>query len=162
MPGLTFRMLPQLFAVALLFLAGCGGADDNVEVFPVKGTVTFNGKPMVGGGSIAFVPTGGQKGKAAGGTINADGNYELTTYEAGDGSMVGDFRVVITQVVYEEPQNAGDSDERGGDVEAVEVVSEADRIPMIYSDAVSSPLSAKVEAREQTLDFPLTPQQPGA
>jgi hypothetical protein len=162
MPGLPFRAPLLWCAVALLFIVGCGGADDSVEVFPVKGTVNFNGKPMVGGGSIAFVPTGGQKGKAAGGTINSDGTYELTTYEAGDGSMVGDFRVVITQVVYEEPQNAGDSDERGGEVEAVEVVSEADRIPMVYSDAVSSPLSATVEAREQTLDFELKPQQPGA
>jgi hypothetical protein len=156
-------MPPLACAVVLLFIAGCGGADDSVEVFPVKGVVTFNGKPLVGGGSSAFVPPGGHKVKAAGGTINPDGTYELRTYEAGDGSMVGDFRVVITQVVYEEPQNAGDSDERGGEMESTAVVPEADRIPMIYSDAVSSPLSAKVEAKElNTIDFSLEPRQPGA
>lgn len=160
MPGFPFRLHHLTLAIALLFIAGCrGGADDNVEVFPVKGSVTFNGKPMVGGGSIAFFPTGGQKGKAPGGTIKPDGTYELMTYEAGDGSMTGDFRVVITQVVQEEPENAGDSDERGGDTESVAVVPEADRIPLIYSDAVNSPLTAKVEAKElNTIDFDLMPQ----
>lgn len=149
-------------ALVLAAVAGCGGGD-NVEVHPVKGTVSFEGKPMVGGGSIAFVPTGGQKGKAAGGVIREDGAYELTTYSEGDGSMAGDFRVVITQVVYQEPDVAGDTDVPGASAtpEPVSVVPEEDRIPMVYSDPTKSPLTAKVEAKDlNEINFDLK-RQPG-
>lgn len=153
---LTCRFTPMLLlGFALIFTGGCG-KNDNVEVYPVKGSVTFNGKPMAGGGSISFIPTGGQKGKTGGGIIEPDGTYELMTYTAGDGSMEGDFRVVITQVVQDEPQNAGDSDERGGEVAPVSVVPEEDQIPRIYADPNQSPLTATVKAQElNTIDFPL-------
>ena len=142
-------------------LAGCGGRGDDVEVFPVKGTVSFEGKPMVGGGSIAFIPTAGQQGKSAGGVINEDGTYSLSTYGDGDGSMTGEFRVLITQVVYEEPDFGGDSDAGGGEPQAVSVVPEESRIPLTYSDPTASPLTAKVEAKElNEINFELK-RQPG-
>jgi hypothetical protein len=144
----------------LVVNGGCG-KNDNVAVFPVKGIVNFNGKPMVGGGSIAFIPITSQEGKTAGGTINPDGTYELQTYESDrfDGSMAGNFRVIITQVVFEEPEYTGDADGSGVVVESTEGVPEDDRIPLIYSDPVSSPLTAKVEAKElNTINFDLTPQ----
>ncbi len=151
----------SMAGLAVILIAGCGKSD-NVQVYPVKGIVNFNGKPMVGGGSIAFIPQDNQAGKTAGGTINPDGTYELQTYETDgfDGSMPGDFRVLITQAVVDEPENTGDSDETGGGaMEAVSVVPEADRIPAIYSDPVASPLTAKVEAKDpNTIDFDLTPQ----
>jgi hypothetical protein len=147
--------------LAVMFVVGCGKSD-NVEVYPVKGIVNFNGKPMVGGGSIAFIPKDNQEGKTAGGTINADGSYELQTYDTDgfDGSMAGEFRVLITQVVVDEPENTGDSDETGGGArEAVSVVEEADRVPQIYSDPVGSPLTAKVEAKDpNVINFDLPPQ----
>jgi hypothetical protein len=141
--------------------SGCGGASDNVEVFPVKGKVNFNGKPMVGGGSISFVPTAKQQGKGAGGVINPDGSYVLGTYAEDDGSMIGDFRVVITQVVFDEPENTGDSDSGGmAQTEPITVVPEGDRIPPIYSDFAGSPLTAKVEAKDlNEIDFSLDLQK---
>lgn len=148
-------------AFALLFIGGCGESE-NVEVYPVKGVVNFNGKPMAGGGSIAFIPLNNQEGKSAGGTINPDGTYELQTYETDgfDGSMTGDFRVMITQMVVDEPEYTGDTDGTGAAaIEPVSIVPEEDRIPLIYSDPVSSPLTAKVEAKElNTINFDLTPQ----
>lgn len=154
--------LRALVLAAAATLAGCGGGD-NVAVYPVKGMVSFEGKPMVGGGSIAFVPAGGQRGKAAGAVIREDGTYELTTYSEGDGSMVGDFRVVVTQVVYQEPDFGGDSDKAGASAtpEPVSVVPEEDRIPMVYSDPAKSPLTATVEAKElNEINFDLK-RQPG-
>ena len=84
----TANRLICLIGVLLLGIqvAGCGSSDD-VKVYPVKGRVTFAGKPMAGGGSIAFIPTTNQTGKAAGGQIKDDGTYELTTNTPGDGSM---------------------------------------------------------------------------
>jgi hypothetical protein len=136
-------------AVAVACAGGCGGS---AKVHPVKGTVKFEGKPMKGGGSISFVPTGGQSGKAAGGEIKDDGTYELMTDKPGDGSMTGDFRVVITQSTDREPNPTKDGERAG---KAVTVVGEADRIPLIYADATKSPLTAKVEAKDNVLDFDL-------
>lgn len=144
--------------LSLVAVCGCGGSSDQVEVFPVKGVVTFNGKPMIGGGSISFVPTGGQKGKSAAGTIEPDGTYTLGTYAEDDGSMTGDFRVVITQVTVEESPNVGDD---GGvpSPGSITVVEEADRIPLIYADFANSPLTAKVEAKDDNvIDFTLEPK----
>lgn len=148
-----------LIGLTILAASGCGGGDQ-VDVYPVQGKVTFDGKPMAGGGSIAFLPTGGQKGKAPGGTIDKDGTYVLSTYDQGDGSMTGEFRVVISQTVVDEPETNLDSDAAGSeaDVEPVEVVPEKDRIPAIYSDPVNSPLTAKVEAKSNEIDFDLERQ----
>lgn len=157
------RAAAGLACVVAATLTGCGGSGDNVEVFPVKGTVTFEGKPMTGGGSIAFIPTAGQQGKSAGGIINEDGTYVLSTYGEGDGSMAGEFRVLITQIVYQEPEFGGDSDAGAGaaEPEAVSVVPEEDRIPTVYSDPTRSPLTATVEAKElNEINFDLK-RQPG-
>jgi hypothetical protein len=157
------RLLATLATVAAL---GCGGSDD-AQVYPVKGRVTFNGKPMAGGGSIAFAPINSQTGKAAGGEIRPDGTYELTTYSDSDGSMPGDFRVTIMQVTVQEPPTTSDD---GGKPQPAPVatVAEADRIPAIYSDPYNSPLTAKVEAKElNELNFelerqPTSTRPPGA
>ncbi len=139
---------------------GCGEADQ-LEVYPVQGRVNFRGKPMAGGGSIAFIPVSGQEGKTAGGEIQEDGSYYLSTYGDGDGSIPGEFRVVITQVVESEPQAVSDGE---GMNEAAPIansgsrVDEADWIPPIYSDHRNSPLTARVEATDSNqLNFELKP-----
>jgi hypothetical protein len=148
-------------AVVLAVSLGCG--DGQVSVYRVRGKVTFEGKPMAGGGSIAFVPLGDQAGKTAGGEIAADGTYELTTYKPGDGSMAGEFRVVITQVTEREPDPTRDGERPGT---SITVVGKADRIPAVYSDAQNSPLTATVEAKSlNELNFDLKrnagPAHPG-
>ncbi len=104
------------------------------------------------GAAIAFVPLDGRAGKTAGGTIETDGGYTLTTYDAGDGSMAGDFRVVITQATGREPEATPDGTKAP---KAVPVLSAADRIPAIYSNHHRSPLKAKVEDRTNELNFDL-------
>jgi hypothetical protein len=135
---------------ALVFSVGCSG---RAPVYPVKGKVTFAGTPMRGGGSITFVPLTEQGGKNAFGTITKDGTYELMTHEPGDGAMAGEFRVVITQLVEDEPKNPGDDKAPG---KPIVVVAQADRIAAIYSDFYKSPLTAKVEAKGlNEIDFKL-------
>lgn len=146
-----------LFVLAIGLMAGCGN-NGNVTVYPVSGTVKFNGKPMEGGGSIAFMPKGKQAGKAAGGTINMDGTYSLSTYKENDGSMVGDFKVIITQETSIEPMATPDGEAPTAKPKP-EVPADA-RIPAIYSDPQSSVLEAKVEAKANTIDFDLKPQAP--
>jgi hypothetical protein len=143
-------------AVAVVAVTlGCGPSDQ-VRVYPVKGVVNFEGKPMKGGGSIAFIPTGGQAGAAPGGEIKEDGTYELMTYKPGDGSMAGDFRVAITQVTVKEPEASPD----GSAPKPVDGpnVQPADQIPMIYSNHTQSPLTAKVEEKPNEINFDLKQQ----
>lgn len=130
-------------AVALLAAAGCNRSD-RAAVYPVQGRLTFEGKPLVGGGSIAFVFANGQNGKTAGGEIKPDGTYSLTTYVEGDGSMPGEFRVVVMQTLVKEP--GASQDGQAVTSGPVSTVAEEDRIPEIYSDHRNSPLTARVEA----------------
>lgn len=139
-----------LLSVALGAAAGCG---DGSKVYPVKGKVTFDGKPMKGGGSVAFMPLGGQTGKTAGGEITEDGNYELMTHKPGDGSMDGEFRVVIIQVTEHEPETVADGEKavrkKGRSLPA------EDRIPTVYGDPYKSPLRATVVKGPNELNFDL-------
>lgn len=141
--------MPIFLGVAFIFTIGCDGSD-NVVVYPVKGTITYDGKPMVGGGSISFVPLVSQEGKNAGGIINPDGTFEMTTYADGDGSMVGKFRVLVMQTVVDEPENLGDSDTTGKDLsfEPIETVAGELQIPIIYADPANSPVTVTIEAKE--------------
>ncbi len=101
---------------------------------------------MAGGGSIAFLPIDQQKGKAAGGTIESDGKFMMSTYGDGDGSMAGKFRVVITQSVWDEQENTGDSDStpNGQINQPVKKVDDEQIIPAIYSHPQNSPLTIEV------------------
>lgn len=140
-----------------LTLAGCSGSD-NVEVFPVRGVVRFEGKPMSGGGSISFIPSVSQQGKNAGGIIEADGTFVMTTYIEGDGAMVGTFRVIINQTTSQEPDFGGDSDAPGAaqNAGAVKTVGNTDLIPTIYADPANSPITVTIEAKdnnELTIDL---------
>jgi hypothetical protein len=57
----------------------------------------LNGKPLAEGGTVVFEPE--QRGKMAVGPIAADGTFELTTYQQGDGAIVGRHRVAVTPLV---------------------------------------------------------------
>lgn len=139
--------LPVLFVG--MACGGCGSGEP--AVYPVEGKVTFEGRPLPGGGAISFVPLDDRAGKTAGGEIAADGAYALTTRKPGDGSMAGEFRVVITQVTEKEPERSRDD---GKKAKGGWSLPAADRIPDIYGDHYKSPLRATVEAKNPNkLDF---------
>ena len=139
--------------VPFLLLAGCGDGSANVKVHPVRGVVNFDGQPMKGGGSIAFIPVNTTSGKTAGGEILPDGTYVLSTYGDGDGSMAGDFRVVISQVTVIEPEPTEDGQPPAEVIDLA--VPEVDHIPTIYGDYEKSPLTATVKAEDNKIDFEL-------
>lgn len=121
------------FSLLLLILAGCGKS-----AYPVKGTVTFEGKPLWGGGSITFLPLDGQA-EPASGMIAEDGSYRLTN----SGSRPGEFRVVIVQTTQKERQPTPD----GTPAAPIQSAPSDEVIPEIYADHRNSPLKAKVEAK---------------
>lgn len=65
---------------------------DAVPVYPVRGTVTFDGQPMQGA-IVTF--HGADSRPTAQGIADDSGRFSLTTYLADDGAAAGDYAVTI-------------------------------------------------------------------
>ncbi len=88
------------FTVGLGFLCSLGGCSQDFtkpKLGKVHGKVTYNGKPL-DGGRVLFTPAagkGGETGQSASGEIDSDGTYEMTTFNTGDGAIIGQHIVTV-------------------------------------------------------------------
>ena len=94
------KNLPTMMILAALLAgasSGCGaiGSGKTPDLLPVKGKVTFKGKPLTKG-TVTFEPDG--FGRPARGPLQADGSFVLSTLKEGDGVVPGEHRVSITGV----------------------------------------------------------------
>jgi hypothetical protein len=92
----------------LIVLAGCNRT--SLDIAPVHGKVTVDGKPLAKA-KIRFAPTAKgntDPGKPAWGEIQADGTYRLTTYKNDDGAVVGEHWVTILNPDEELPAGVPD------------------------------------------------------
>ena len=130
--------------VAVL-LGGCGR--DNGTA-PVSGKVTVDGKPLAFG-EIFFMPTSGRMAHA---TIQPDGSYQLTTYETGDGALIGDHTVTIEALRVEsnapEPKTLEEEVSMEGGLPPQLVMKETRLVSEKYGDAATTPLRATVEDKK--------------
>ncbi len=103
MSNLT-RMMPTqtagivTAAVCLsICLAGCGEHDWHAKLHPVSGSVTINGKPAEGVlVQLLFIGQAPDRRESIPwGFVNADGTYELSTYDYLDGCPSGDYAVTL-------------------------------------------------------------------
>ena len=97
---------------SLFFLSGCGSGHP-APTYPVTGKVVFSddGTPLSTGGAILWESTPDEPGELlfnARGAIQADGTFELTTFEEGDGAVAGEHRVLVRP-----KRDASDWTERG-------------------------------------------------
>jgi hypothetical protein len=89
-------------AASGLLVSGCGGGE-HFDVAPVTGKVICSGKP-VAEGLVQFAPVAdkgngasnkaARPGKSGAGEIKPDGTFAISTYELGDGAIVGKCRVM--------------------------------------------------------------------
>jgi hypothetical protein len=103
------QILGICVAAVLALSSGCGqtaSAEGQVEVFPVYGKVTFEGKPLARA-VVTLTPVNMPQGaqppaKAAqgtpgtGGATDDDGDFELSTYMAEDGAPAGEYYVTVS------------------------------------------------------------------
>jgi hypothetical protein len=83
----------RVVLVAGLFLLGAGGC--GARLYPVRGKVTFaDGKP-VSEGMVVFESKSQENPITARGELRADGSYELSTYQPGDGTLPGKYRALV-------------------------------------------------------------------
>jgi hypothetical protein len=140
-------MRPTISSVLLISSAalacGCGGVD-LPDRATVHGSITLDNQPVTTG-EITFMPdeSKGTIGPSATGTIDASGNYTLTTDhqgDGGDGAIAGFHRV---RIVAREPAEPG--------------APSKSLIPQRYADFKTSGLTAEVKLGESNkLDWPLT------
>jgi len=71
----------------------CGCSPGRPTTVPVGGTVTLDGMPL-GGATVLFQPASGTPGRAV---TADDGSFALTTFETGDGALIGRHRVAVTK-----------------------------------------------------------------
>jgi hypothetical protein len=94
-----FRKLCLASTCLWVVFSGCGGSNE-YETTPVSGVVTCQGKP-VGNATVNFTPlldasrAPGQRGRPALGLTDKDGRFTLTTYNDGDGAIVGKHTVTV-------------------------------------------------------------------
>lgn len=138
--------------VGLLCSAGCGSGKNSVETVPVRGKVSYNGEPVTEG-TLSFEPVHDHEGgegartrRPAIGVIQADGTYEMSSFEAKDGVVPGEYKVAIQSY-------------KGGPSPEDPTAAEEWLIPKKYGNSSESGLTAKVPADETgavEIDFELT------
>ena len=88
----TYRCLQKAPLLALLFVACLGCSDGRPTRVPVSGTVLIDGKPLERGD----VRLHAKNHRVAFGQLGPGGKFQLSTYELGDGCVVGTHPVSIT------------------------------------------------------------------
>jgi hypothetical protein len=116
--------------IALVTGVGCSGSSDRPPLAYASGTVTFQGKPLADA-DVSFNPEAG--GRSAYGRTDAEGKFELTTFDPRDGASLGKHKVTVKAEV---PKGKKDPSNPYQEYESV--------IPKKYSDAQKTPLQAEV------------------
>ncbi len=88
----TFLPFCGASCVAIV-LAGCGGG--GAKLFPATGTVIYKNQP-VEGAVVSFRCEAANK--TATGTTDAQGRFDLTTYQGGKGAVAGKHKVIVTKM----------------------------------------------------------------
>ena len=130
----------QAVSLLVLMAAGCGSSSDKWSkdrpaVFRVSGTVLLDGEP-VEAANVNFVPSVGTH--AAYALTDEQGNFQLSTFQQGDGAPGGKYQVTVRKTVQESTPNP-----QGPDFPAL-VVKETAIVPEKYSNPETSGLVAEV------------------
>jgi hypothetical protein len=125
---------PQMIPAVLLLLAGC---TDPSRPVPLSGTVTLGGVP-VAGAVVVFTPEQG-KGRSALAWTDAQGRFDLTTFQGADGVLRGRYVVTITKETSE-----GNSSNSTPDQLEPSAGRSKNLLPAIYADVTTTPLACVV------------------
>ena len=94
--------------LGIFLFVGCGGSD-RPEVVPVSGVITYKGKP-VKSAEVTFHPVSDAIPRKAIGKTNDSGEFDLTTYDTGDGAIPGECIVTVIKLESSTTTVSDDSD----------------------------------------------------
>jgi hypothetical protein len=121
------RDCPWLGVLLAVSLVSCAKAPNHAPVFPVKGRVLYEGRPAPGAVVILHSTDVAPNASRPHARVDANGEFELTTYRAGDGAPAGTYKVTL------EWKHAGDHPEQGTEL-----------LPPVYGDPNTSKLTVTV------------------
>ncbi len=140
--------------VAMLLACSCS---TQRPAAPARGRITFNGEPLRLG-SVLFVPT--EPGPTAQANLTSEGEFVLTTYEPGDGAVIGKHRIMVISLAEDGLNRPDDLSEPQAPEEPGDPLPLISVIPERYGDVTTSGLTAIVAAGENRFDFALTSEAP--
>jgi len=120
-----------VLVVLLLIVGGCSNSYQ-MDTATVRGSVTLDGKPLRSG-SVMFVP---ERGRGAVAKIHSDGTFQLGTYDAADGAIVGRHKVAVYPPRGEIEQDAP---------------ADAPAIPQRYQSSESSGIVVEVKPTQENV-----------
>jgi hypothetical protein len=138
---MLFKRMLSLAAglgLVLQLSSGCSQDANMPKLGKVRGTVSYQGKPL-DGGRVVFTPVsgkGGETGQNATGVIDRDGTYEMTTFSTGDGAILGQH--VVTVVVQKGEMPKPDANSQ------IKYVLPKNMAPSKYASPDKSPLKCTV------------------
>lgn len=112
--------------------AGCSKGPERVAV---SGQVLIDGQPLTTG-TVSFMPVAG--GRPAGGKLDEQGRFTLTSLKPGDGTMLGEYNIAVSAVEYQ------------GEV------AQKWHAPKKYADARTSGLTVNVAQPEEDVKLELS------
>ena len=136
-------------ALAVALFSGCVGSD-RPQLAPVSGVVLLDGAP-VEGAAVMFVPVAG--GRPAQGLTDAQGKFQLTTFNDKDGAILGEHKVGVTKVKVTGVTETADG--LSGTIDPANV-QETWIVPQKYSQPDTSGLTANVEKKTPEVKFELS------
>ena len=160
------KLCAPLVLFVAVAVAGCGGGGDEGRqpTYEVSGKVTLAGSPVVGA-TVTFYPNEDQRSPV--GMTDDNGEYVLTTYEYGDGAMLGQYSVGLSKAMPKKSANISEDEahaaiERGEDPTGHDAGSDdpeaGSALPIRYSSPDESGFSATVTADgENRFDFAMDP-----
>jgi len=91
---------------AVVFAAGCSG-EKKIPTFPVTGKVlTADGGPVDRALIVLHLQSSNATAPKPRGTTNADGSFELSTFNTGDGAPEGRYQVSIERWLRKDPNES--------------------------------------------------------
>lgn len=135
--------------MACLAIAGCGSKDEAPKVAPAGGTVTYQGKPVTGA-TVTFVTEGAPK--VGVGITDAQGKFQIGTFTANDGAIIGEHKVVVAKVASAGAGGTMSPDDymkkmaSGGSSAKIPGSDAKNELPTKYSSQATTDLKASVKA----------------
>ena len=141
--------------LCLLSMMGCGSSTQSLQLIPIMGTVTLDGKP-VGGVSMFFNPLPNTHGAGGYAITNEAGSFEVMHLSNKRGIEKGRYGVTFSKITQKDGSPIPAGKTRAG-------VDTVEKIPKVYTTCNPTQTAEVADITESTssLDFALRSDRKG-
>jgi hypothetical protein len=153
-------IFPRTLLCLSLFSLGvaAGGCQRGPTFTEVGGTVKLNGKAL-SGVMVQFLPepeTGGSAGPRSTAVTDEEGRYTLATDDGQPGAVVGNHRVLVSDIIDSQPTDVNKKRKDRMDANVPLHKVPKSRVPKRYEEANNTPLRVEVKPNSAPIDLNVT------